>query len=131
MAPNTWRQAAGELKAAAQALIGKRRRAELVFGFLIFRGVAWLRSFLRIGGLLVLLRLAAVAACLQSRAENVAERRTRICRSILRDRLFLFGNFERFDRDGDLARATIELRDPRVHLLADGKALGALIAAVA
>src|SRR5947209_13359211 len=92
--------------------------------FLAFGGF---RSLFRLVGRFLLLRLA-ISARLQGRAENVAERRAGIGRAVLGDRLFLFGNFQRLDRNGDLARTAIELRNPRVDLLADRKALGALIA---
>ena len=85
--------------------------------------------------LFVAFRLAALRrsllAGLQRGAENIAERGAGIGRAILRDRLFLLGDFQRLDRDGDLAGAAVENGDPGVDLLADGEALRPLVGAVA
>src|SRR5271165_4226131 len=75
--------------------------------------------------------LLLLVARLESSAENVAERGPRVGRAVLRDRLLLLGHFQRFDGDGDLASAAVELDDARVDLLADREALGTLVATVA
>src|SRR5579872_2685781 len=75
--------------------------------------------------------LAALVARLQRGAENVAERSAGIGRPILGDRFLLFGDFQRLDRHRDLTRLAVELRDPRVNLLAASETLGPLIATVA
>src|SRR5205085_3196016 len=68
---------------------------------------------------------------LQRRAENVAERRARVGRAVLGDRLLLLGDFQRLDRDANLARLLVELSHPRIDLLADREPLGPLLGAVA
>src|SRR5205085_8406695 len=67
---------------------------------------------------------------LQRRAQDVAERSARIRRSILGDRLLLFGDLHRLDREVGLLRA-VEADNHRVELLADLEAFGALLVAVA
>src|SRR5258708_4033422 len=71
-----------------------------------------------------------VGALLERGAQDVAQRRSRIGGAILRDGLLLFGDFERLDRDLHLAGFLVELDHPRIHLLADGEALGALVVAI-
>src|SRR3954452_23850313 len=68
---------------------------------------------------------------LQRGAENVAQRRARIGRAVLRDRFLLFGDFQRLDRNLHLAGLLVELDHPRVDLFANRETLGALIAALA
>src|SRR5580704_895262 len=68
---------------------------------------------------------------LERGAEDVAQRRAGIGRAVLGDRLLLLGDFERLDRHRHLVGAAVKLGDPGVHLLADRKALGALLGAVA
>src|SRR3569623_3075 len=75
--------------------------------------------------------LVLAGALLVRGAENVAERRTRVGRTVLRQRFLLLGDFERLDGDGELVRLAVELGDASVHLLTDGEALGALLRAVA
>src|SRR5690348_1496931 len=75
--------------------------------------------------------LVLAGALLERGAENVAERSTRVGRAILRKRLFLLGDFQRLDGDGELVRLAVELGDAGVDLLPDGEALGALLATVA
>src|SRR5436305_4480132 len=72
-----------------------------------------------------------VAAVLERGAENVTQRRPRIGGAVLRDGLLLLGDFERLDRDLHLAGLLVELDHPRIDLLADGEAVGALVVAVA
>src|SRR5688572_4385281 len=74
--------------------------------------------------MLILLRL------LQRLAEDIAQRRARIRRSILRDRLLFLGDLQRFHREIRLLRA-VEADHHRIELLADLEALGALLVAVA
>ncbi len=85
-------------------------------------------------GLFVVLVLAALfgrfLACLQRGTENIAQRGTGIGGAILGDRLLLFGDFQRLDRDGNLSGATIEYGDPRIDLLADRKPFRSLIGAI-
>ena len=54
----------------------------------------------------------------------------RIRRAVLRDRLLLFGDLQRLDREVRLLRA-VEADDHRVELLADLEALRTLLVAVA
>src|SRR5690606_28789098 len=63
-------------------------------------------------------------------AEDVAERRTRVRRTVLRDGFLLFGDLHRLDREVRLFR-TVETDNHRVELLADLIAFGALFVAVA
>src|SRR5436309_8231469 len=72
-----------------------------------------------------------LGAALERGAENVAQRRPRIGRAVLRDGLLLFGDFQRLDRDLHLAGLLVELDHPRIDLFADSKTLGALVVAVA
>jgi hypothetical protein len=44
--------------------------------------------------------------------------------------LLLFGDFQRLDRDRNLAGLSVELGDAGIDLLANGEALGALLGAV-
>src|SRR4051812_16380689 len=69
-------------------------------------------------------------ALLEGLAEDVAERRTRIRRTILRDRLLLLGDLHRLDREGRLLGA-VEAAHHRIELLADLEPLGTLLVAVA
>src|SRR6187431_1344233 len=72
-----------------------------------------------------------VAALLLKRgAEDVAERGAGVGRAILGNRLLLLGDFQRLDRDRQLARLLVEGNHPRVELLTDGEALGALLVAI-
>src|SRR5205807_2687044 len=75
-----------------------------------------------VGLLLGLLRVG-VAARLEGRAENVAQRSARIGRAVLGDRFLLLGHFQRLDRHRHLAGAAIEQGDAGVDLLADGEPL--------
>src|SRR6476469_8206431 len=72
-----------------------------------------------------------VGTLLERGAENIAQRRPGIGGAVLRDGLLLLGDFQRLDRDLHLAGLLIELDHPRIDLLADGKAFGALVVAVA
>src|SRR6185437_6032747 len=72
-----------------------------------------------------------VGAVLERGAENVAQRRARIGGAVLRDGFLFLGDFERLDRDLYLAGLLVELDHPRIDLLADGEAFGALVVAVA
>src|SRR3546814_20383581 len=72
---------------------------------------------------------AVLLAGLQRFAEDVAERRTRVRRTILRDGLLLFGDLHRLDREVRLFRA-VEADDHRIELLADLVTFGALFVAV-
>src|SRR3954447_1684772 len=72
-----------------------------------------------------------VGALLERGAKNIAQGRPRIRGAVLRDRLLLFGDFERLDRDLHLAGFLVELDHPRIDLFADGETLGALIGALA
>src|SRR5580700_10809877 len=76
-------------------------------------------------------RTLLLAAILERGAENVAQRRPRIGGAILRDGLLFLGDFQRLDRDLHLAGLLVELDHPRIDLLADGEAVGALVVAVA
>src|ERR1043165_615573 len=78
----------------------------------------------------LLLLLALFAALAQRGTENVAERRATVGRAVLGDRLLLLGNFQRLDRNADLARLLVELRHAGIDLLADRETLGALLGAV-
>src|SRR5690606_1232463 len=75
--------------------------------------------------------LVVGAGLVEGRAENVAERGARVGRTVLGDGFFLFRDFQRLDRELDLAGGAIELRHARIDLVADGKAFGTLVAAVA
>src|SRR5438477_5317257 len=75
--------------------------------------------------------LLVAATVLERGAENITQRRPRIGGAVLRDRLLLFGDFQRLDRDLHLAGLLVELDHPRIDLLADGEAVGALVVAVA
>src|SRR3984957_1186468 len=72
-----------------------------------------------------------LGGALERRAEDIAERRARIGGAILGDRLLLLGDFECLDRDRHLVGTAVELGHPGVDLLADRKAFGALIGALA
>jgi hypothetical protein len=74
-------------------------------------------------------RYSCVAAVLQSRAEDVAERSARVGRTELCDGFLLFGDFQRLDRQLDLAGLLRDL-DARVDLLADGETLRTLVVTV-
>ena len=68
---------------------------------------------------------------LERGAQNIAERRARIRRSVLRDRLLLLGDFERLDGDGDLLRAAIELDYAGIDFLANREAIRTLLRTIA
>src|SRR5436190_23033758 len=68
---------------------------------------------------------------LERSAQDVAERGTRVRRAVGGDRLLLFGDFQRLDRQRDLAGLLVVLGDARVDLLALAEALGTLVVAVA
>src|SRR5688572_30742621 len=72
-----------------------------------------------------------LAALLQRGAEDIAERRARVGGAVLGDRLLLLGDFQRLDRNADLARLLVELRHAGIDLLADRETLGPLLGAVA
>src|ERR1700694_5135315 len=72
-----------------------------------------------------------VGALFERGAQDVAQRRSRIGGAVLRDGLLLFGDFERLDRDLHLAGFLVELDHPRIDLLPDGEAVGALVVAIA
>src|SRR6202035_5674015 len=76
-------------------------------------------------------RSLLVGALLERGAEDIAERRPRIGGAVLRDGFLLLGDFQRLDRDLHLAGLLVELDDASIDLLADGKAFGALVVAVA
>src|SRR5580704_4468354 len=76
-------------------------------------------------------RTLLLAAILERGAENIAQRRPRIGGAVLRDGLFLLGDFQRLDRDLHLAGLLVELDHPRIDLLADREAFGALVVAIA
>src|SRR5205809_4417354 len=73
---------------------------------------------------------SAVGLLLQRLAQDVAEARARIGRTILGDRLLLLGDLQRLDREVRLLRP-VETDHHRIELLADLEALGALLVAVA
>src|SRR5258708_30997110 len=75
--------------------------------------------------------LVFLALALERGAEDVAERGARIGGAVLGDRLLLLRHFERLDRHLHLAGAAVELRDPRLDLLADREALPPLLPPVA
>src|SRR6185312_10228669 len=60
--------------------------------------------------------LLVLVAVLERGAQDVAQRRARIGRAVLRDGLLLFGDFQRLDRDLHLARLLVELDHPRIDL---------------
>src|SRR6185437_505782 len=70
--------------------------------------------------------LILAGALLERGAQDVAERRTRVGRAVLRQSFLLLGDFERLDGDAELVRLAVELGDAGVHLLANREALGAL-----
>src|SRR3546814_2324214 len=73
---------------------------------------------------------SVLLAGLQRFAENVAERRTRVRRTVLHDGLLFFDDLHRLDLEVRLFRA-VEADDHRIELLADLVTLGALFVAVA
>src|SRR6476646_9114473 len=73
---------------------------------------------------------SSVLLRLQRGAEDVAQRGAGIRRSVLLDRLLLFGDLARLDREVGLLR-TVEADYHRVELGADLEAVGALFGAVA
>src|SRR3954453_15491193 len=79
---------------------------------------------------LLFLRLFRFLGFLQGSATDVAQRRARVRRAILRDGLLLLGDLHRLDREVRLLRA-VEADDHCVELLSDLEALGALLVAVA
>src|SRR5262249_27842476 len=88
------------------------------------------RRFVGEKALLAGLFLFFLAALLQGRAQDVAERGAGVGGAVLRDRFLLLGDFQRLDRDRDLVGLTVERSDAGVHLLADGETLGTLLAAI-
>src|SRR5580704_6504079 len=72
-----------------------------------------------------------LALALERGAQNVAQRRARVGRAVLRDRFLLLGDFERLDGDGNALAPAVELGDAGVDLLADGEAVGPLFGTVA
>jgi hypothetical protein len=71
-----------------------------------------------------------VLGLVQRCAQNVAQRCAGVGRAILCDGFLLFGNFQRLDRQADLAVVLVELGDAGIDLLANGEALGPLLGAV-
>src|SRR5581483_1833473 len=71
------------------------------------------------------------ARALERGAEDIAQRRSGIVGTVLRDGLFLLGDFERLDRHRDLAALAVVLGDARIDLLSDLETVGALVVAVA
>src|SRR6266700_7729951 len=84
----------------------------------------------RLLGTPVGLFLVGGSALAQRGAEDVAERRAGIGGPELGNRLLLLGDFQRLDRNADLARLLVELRHAGIDLLADRKTLGALLGTV-
>src|SRR5216684_1305633 len=76
-----------------------------------------------------LARLAVLA--LQRGAEDVTEAGARIGGAVIGHRLLLLLDLARLDREAELARRRVDRRHLGVDLLADGEAVGALLAAVA
>ena len=76
------------------------------------------------------LLLVRLGARLQRFAEDVAERRARIGRSVLRHSLLLFGDLHRLDREGRLLR-TVDPGDLGIELLSDLEAFRTLFVAIA
>src|SRR5438046_366454 len=74
--------------------------------------------------------LVLLGAGLQRFAKDIAQRRTRIRRAILRDGLLLLGDLHRLDREVRFLGA-IEAADQCIELLPDLEALGTLLVAVA
>src|ERR1700748_1019989 len=77
------------------------------------------------------MRQDLLVAVLARGAEDVAQRRAGIGGAVLRDGFLFLGDFERLDRDLNLARLLVELDHPRIDLFAHGETLGALIGALA
>src|SRR6266700_2398835 len=75
--------------------------------------------------------LVGGSALAQRGAEDVAKRRARVGGPELGNRLLLLGDFQRLDRNADLARLLVELRHPGIDLLADRETLRALLGTVA
>src|SRR6476620_11763592 len=73
---------------------------------------------------------SSVLLRLQRGAEDVAQRGAGVRRAVLLDRLLLFGDLARLDREVGLFR-TVEADDHRIELGADLEAVGALLVAVA
>src|SRR5690606_19576999 len=63
---------------------------------------------------------------LQSGAEDVAERSAGVGRTVLSDSFLFFGDFERLDRDLQLAGLLVESDDASVNLLTDREAFRTL-----
>src|SRR5216684_476415 len=80
-------------------------------------------------GIVFLARLAVLA--LQRRAEDVAEAGAAVRGAVLGHRLLLLLDLARLDREAELARRLVDRRHLGVDLLADGEAVGALLAAIA
>src|SRR5205085_6388932 len=76
-------------------------------------------------------RRLLLGAAFQCGAEDVAERGAGIRRAVLRDGFLLLGDFQRLDRDLNLARLLVELDHAGINLFADGEAVGTLVVAVA
>src|SRR5215471_21104964 len=68
---------------------------------------------------------------LERGAEDVAEAGARVGGAVLGHRLLLLLDLARLDRERELARCLVDRRYLGVDLLADGEAVGALLAAVA
>ena len=80
---------------------------------------------------LVVFLLVLLALALERGAQNIAERRAGIGGTVLRNRLLLLGDFQRFNRDRDLVGTAIELDDAGVDLLSGREAVGTLFGTVA
>src|SRR5688572_371414 len=87
---------------------------------------AALSSAVRLVGLLLFAVLL-----LQRGTKDIAERRTGIGRAVLGDRFLLLRDLECLDRDIHAAAFLVDLGDTRIDFLADGKAFGTLLAAIA
>src|SRR5215468_3589712 len=101
-------------------------------GLCLFAG---LLGFALAAGLALGLALACLGPGLlrlrQGGAEDVAQAGARIGRAVFGHRLLVFVDLTRLDRERQLARLGIHRRDLGVDLLADGEAVGTLIAALA
>src|SRR5215813_2509540 len=97
-----------------------------LFAGLLALALAALALGLRLAGLgLGLLRLR------EGGAEDVAQAGARVGRAVLGHRLLVLVELARLDRERQLAGLGIDRRDLGVDLLADGEAVGPLIAALA
>src|SRR5215471_3970899 len=75
--------------------------------------------------------LVGAGAVLERGAQNVPQGRPRIGGAVLSDGFLLLGDFQRLDRDLDLAGLLVELDHPRIDLFTDREAFGALVVAIA